>query len=385
MGGGTYVNSRGLRYPRLGFEPSPVANYKNYLDAEVRVNDLIFLNHDEVGAIHLRAYTPAARASVKAHKQELLITVNNIATDAKLKISGDSAATVSEEILGITRVLTIGKARGREIELSWPVVESQAHKFAVIGDTGGGDELSWCISRAHQLGAQFLLHLGDFNYGPGEYGKAIREIREAPLPIYVSIGNHDFNDIGLVYQHFRHHIGPLNNAFSLAGTRFINLDTAASFFPVYAGNRGALVAQLKRSKATFSDQLIFTHKPFVDTRSGKDHNLSGVGEIDWIRNTMSELGVKNLLCGHVHRSTELDFQGVKQWTAGEGLGYEDLRNKTATAKMLIGEAKTGRPLQFRWEPLQMPWKYHTSPTHAAKLARDGLSEWYQTLMQGLSD
>lgn len=385
LGGGAYINSRGLRYPRLGFEPSPVATYKNYLDAEVRVKDLIFLKHDQVGTINLRAYTPAAKISLKPHKPELLISVNNVATDAKLQVEGDPAATVSEDVFGITRVLRINKAKDREIELSWPLDALQKRRFAVIGDTGGGDELGWCISRAQQLRAKFLLHLGDFNYGPSEYGKAIQKFREAPLPIYVSIGNHDFNDSGLVYERFRHHIGPMNNAFSLAGTRFINLDTAASFFPAYAGNRGALVAQLEKDSTTYSDQLIYTHKPFVDTRAGKDHNLSGVGEIDWVRSTMNQLGVKNFLCGHVHRSTELGVQGITQWTAGEGLGYEDLRNQTQTAKILLGEAQPGRKIKFRWEPLQMPWKLHTSPTHAAKLARDGLSEWYRTMMQGLAD
>ncbi|MBT8115173.1 MAG: metallophosphoesterase [Arenicella sp.] len=383
VGAGAYINYRGLRYPRLGFEPSPIARYKNYLDAEIRVKDLIFLNHDEVGQINLRAYSPTSRVSLTPHKSDLVVTVNNIDAKASLHVEGSTSALVEEEINGITRKLSIRNAEAREMILSWPLDETGPIKFAVIGDTGGGDELTWCIERVHQLGAAFMLHLGDFNYSPGEYDLAIDKFYQSPMPIYVSIGNHDFNDSGLVYENFRQCIGPMNNTFTIANTRFVNLDSAANFFPPYAGNRGALVSRLKKANKDYSDQLLFTHKPFVDTRPGKDHNLSGMGEIDWLASTMQELGVNNMACGHVHRSSEIDFFGIKQWTAGEGLGYEDFRNKKQTAEILIGEAQAGEKIKFHWQPLLMPWKFHTSPTHAFKLARDGLTEWHQSLMRGL--
>ena len=42
-----------------------------------------------------------------------------------------------------------------------------------------------------QLGAQFLLHLGDLYYQPNDDLNVARTLSSAPLPTYAAIGNHD--------------------------------------------------------------------------------------------------------------------------------------------------------------------------------------------------
>lgn len=379
LGGGAYINKRGLRFPRLGFEPRPLVFEKDTQQGRIALHNCSFISQ---GEDNLRAFAPNPKIVVDTHSSSLELQISNIAPAAQLTINANSGVGVQEEITGIKRKVKIDNAAGdstQSISLSWHLPNHEQVRFAVIGDTGGGTELGWCIERAHQLQATFLLHLGDFNYSAGEYDSAIEKFNNAPLPIYISIGNHDFNDSGLVYQKFRQQLGPMNNSFIVANTRFVNIDSGANFFPPYSGHRGALIDQLRSTNTEFSDQLFFTHKPFIDTREGHHHNISGLGEIDWVQQAMHELGVRHFLCGHVHRSSAIEVNGIQQWTAGEGLGFEDIRHQKQTAQILIGEASASKELSLAWHPLEMPWSDHTSPTHIQKLKKQGLNaqlDWY---------
>lgn len=384
LGGGAYINHRGLRYPRLSFEPRPLSLSRDNPVASLSLQNFIFTDNGEAEAIGIRAIAPEAQLAVTPSSSPLTISINNIAHNSVLRISGSATAQISEDITGINRTLLISNGQKKDIVLKWALPQNDEATFAVIGDSGGGDELGWCIRRASQLGANFLLHLGDFNYGKGEYEAAINQFHNSPIPVFVTIGNHDFNDSGLVYHKFREQIGPMNNAFSIAGCRFTNIDSAASRFPVYAGHRAQLIKQLKKTQQDFSDQVFFTHKPFEDTRAGEDHTMSGIGEIDWVHDNMLDLGVNDLLCGHVHRSTEIEFDGIRQWTSGEGLGFEDIRYQQQVARLLMADVQRGAKINYRWEPLNMPWHLHTSPTHLPKLRKRGLLEqleWFEQLMQ----
>ena len=360
---------------------------KDTAPARISLHDCSFVTQDQVdsneqGELTLRAFAPQPEIDLDMHASSLQLKLGNIAPAAELQIEAKNGIDVQEQINGIERLIEINDATNNDansIRLSWHLPEQERVRFAVIGDTGGGRELDWCIQRAHQLQAGFLLHLGDFNYSAGEYESAIEKFNDSPLPIYITIGNHDFNDSGLVYQKFRQQLGPMNNSFVVAGTRFVNIDSAASFFPPYAGNRGSLIKQLRATSEELSDQVFFTHRPFVDTREGHHHNMSGLGEIEWVQRAMHDLEVQHLLCGHVHRSSGIEVNGIQQWIAGEGLGFEDIRNQKQVAQILIGEASTSRKLSFKWHPLEMPWADHTSPTHLIKLRKQGLEkqlDWY---------
>ena len=299
-----------------------------------------------------------------------------------MHIDGQSPSSINEQIDGLIRTIAIQTNGETEFSLHWRLKVENGFEFAVIGDTGGGSELNWALKRAKELNAQFLLHLGDFNYSDGEYQAAIEEFNQSPIPTYITIGNHDFHDNGLIYQRFLNELGPMNHAFELAGTRFINLDTAADFFPMNSGHRGKLIETLSQQKKFNGEQVFFSHRPLKDPRPHDDHEIGGINEIEWLSNSINDLGGKHYLHGHVHHSAEIDFNGLKQLSVGEGLGHEDLVRQKQVAKLLLTKVEPAMPLAHRWVDLNMPWKLHQNPTHALKLKLDGRQEqlkWFNTL------
>jgi hypothetical protein len=381
-GAGLYVYHRGLRYPRLGFEHRSPPSQFSLRETSVKLEHAIVARDNADHApTSLRAIAPEPTIHLQSLAQEkLTLEVTNIATDSRLEVSGSSHASVHENISGINRKLEIAIGAEQSINLAWRVADQEGAYFAVIGDTGGGHELQWVLQRAEKLGAQFLLHLGDFNYSEGEYGRAIELFKAAPFPCYVSIGNHDYNASGLIYHQFLNQIGPMNHSFTLAGVRFVNLDSAADFFPASAGRRGDLIENLKQDQTEHFDQVVFTHRPFQDPRAGQDHVIGGIGEIDWLHNQILALGAKDILTGHVHRSAELDFAGLHQWTAGEGLGFEDIVHQKQVAKLLMGKIELGSRVTYQWQALDMPWASHLSPTHEIKLQKEQSKsklDWYR--------
>jgi len=131
------------------------------------------------------------------------------------------------------------------------------------------------------------------------------------------------------------------------------------------------------------EQVFFTHRPLKDPRPHDDHEVGGINEIDWLTDMLNSVGCKQLLTGHVHHSAELEFEGIHQYTIGEGLGFEDLVLQRPVAKIMMGRVEEGRSLAHSWVDLNMPWSEHTSPTHAFKLKKFGRLkqlEWYQSLI-----
>jgi len=391
LGLGTYTIRQGLRYPRLGLEPENPPTHIISTAAQFDLSDCIYTGQD--APVTIRAIAPEPQIKIKFTRGgELSLAINNIATNAKLSINGQGINTVDEQIEGISRQLLIRADGTKEVTLNWRLPNRDAFQFAVIGDTGGGHELDWCLTRAYKLNAQFLLHLGDFNYtnkdaAPDkrvdEYELSIQKFKQSPLPVYISIGNHDFNQNGLVYQRFLNELGPMNHAFELGGTRFINIDTAADFFPAGSGNRGQLVHQLRLTEQDYDDQLVFTHKPIQDPRPNEDHGISQ-GEINWLREQMGKLGCNTLFNGHVHHSDERDLEGIHQWTVGEGLGHEDIVHKRRVSKIIIGDVQRGDKVRYSWQALEMPWALHLSHTHETKLLKHQRLEqleWYKALLK----
>ena len=384
---GFYTYQRGLRYPRLGFEHLAYADVVNISpNTLVQMSQAILLRpRANNSLVSFRAIAPEPKLFLKAQGgNKLHLKITNVASNAILEVIGSKSTIVHEGISGLERDIEISFNAESEIYLNWYLPEPNGIRFAVIGDTGGGSELNWVLKRVAQLDVQFLLHLGDFNYSEGEYDSAIDQFNSSSIPCYVSIGNHDYNDSGLVYQKFIDQIGPMNHAFTFAGTRFVNLDSAVDFFPASAGRRGDLFDKLITDEFHYFDQVYFTHRPFQDPRKGRDHIVGGIGEINWLYQNLKSLGCENLLTGHVHKSAELDFKGLQQWTVGEGLGFEDIIHQQQTSQLLIGNVEVGKKVNYQWMPLKMPWSFHTSPAHEIKLKLEHSSEklkWYRQTMQ----
>jgi hypothetical protein len=375
---GLYSHQRGLRYPRLSFEHTAPDSVLLTADLSLTLKDCIAVNDTT-----LRAIAPEPSVTINLTKGNSCFEITNIANNAILGTPNQLQGNIEEQIEGTRRQLRIESSLEQALTLQWSVPTSDGFEFAVMGDTGAGSELDWTLKRAHQLGAQFLLHLGDFNYIEGEYESAIKKFDDAKLPCYVTIGNHDFHDNGLIYDKFLQRIGPMNHAFELAGTRFINVDTAADFWPKQSGLRGELFHTLRAQAPFAGDQVLFTHRPLKDPRPHDDHEIGGIGEIDWLAAQSRELGISTVFNGHVHHSAEIDFQGLRQLTVGEGLGHENLVLQKPVAKILLAKVEPGKNLEYRWEDLNMPWSAHQSPTHLVKLTRDRRVkqlEWYNAML-----
>jgi predicted phosphodiesterase len=348
----------------------------------VDLEHAIYVDQPDSQSINLRAVAPEPTVVVMAVKSgPYVLEVSNLSPSLILNAEGDGLLSVQEKIQGTHRTIQLALETDQSIKLNWKLAEQDGAKFAVIGDTGAGKELEWVLRRASELDAQFLLHLGDFNYSKGEYDRAVELFNSAAMPCYVSIGNHDYNDSGLIYQQFINEIGPMNLSFTVAGTRFANIDTAADFFPASSGQRRKLFDDLLADQSDFDDQVFFTHRPFYDVRPGEDHIIGGIGQIEWLQKSIRNCGCRELMTGHVHHSAETDLQGLRQWTVGEGLGFEDILNQKQVARMLLGTVERGRKVSYQWAAINMPWWAHLSPTHETKLKRyhtlDKL-EWYRS-------
>ncbi len=384
LGLGGYSYYRGLRFPRLSFEHAPIESAIETPESSFTLFNLIEVKNDST-KIHFRAIAPEPALHILTSSGVHRFSVNNVANEARLRIEGLGIELVDEEVNGINREVTISSKTEQELKLHWALDSDDGIDFAVIGDTGGGSELAWTLKRATQLDAKFLLHLGDFNYGGNEYDQAIALFKQSPIPCYITIGNHDFHDNGLIYQKFLDHLGPMNHAFEVAGSRFINVDTAASFLPVASGHRGRLINQLIASPFD-GEQIFFTHRPIKDPRPHDDHDLGSASETHWLAKSIKKTGSGKLLTGHVHHSAELEFMGIKQITAGEGLGYEDIVPKKQISKILIARSQPHAALEHSWHDLNMPWAAHQNPAHEKKLSLQGHTkelEWYLTEMPNL--
>ena len=324
-----------------------------------------YVQSSDNGVVLFRAYVPEPSISITG-SGPFEFAINNLHPKNKLAASKE----VSEKIDGLRRTLT-GIVNGNLV-LKWHHRDPLNYTFAAIGDSGGGAELEWILNRSHELGADFLLHLGDINYTATDYAGAQRAMNNAAIPTFAAIGNHDFFENGrTVYQTFLRDIGPLNYTFILGGVRFVNLDTAASVFPLTSGGRSDLLDRLNPSERDTGvrDTIVFTHKPLQDPRGLEEksnsaleyeHAVSGY-ESTWLQRRLTDLGYKTLIAGHVHMSSIFEQDGLRTIVSGAGLAHADLMLNRPFANILLGDVLENKPVQFRWVPLKMPMEAHCNP------------------------
>lgn len=361
LGLSAYSYHRGIRLPTLHWDPLAISNRFQIIGTtESFGTDLIQPPTLNGFNASFRAFSPHPSLSLICDsKRKLTISVANIASDAELNTTS-SNIIVNEVSNGTNRTLTIESSSNSTIHLEWNRPELTDYTFASIGDTGGDKELNWCIERAHSLGAKFLLHLGDFNYQGSDYQRSIDAFNNSPIPIYISIGNHDFHDDGALYQRFMREIGPLNNAFSIGKTRFVNIDTAANILPFGAGERGRMFDLLEADN-NYTDTVAFTHRPLHDPAQNSHHDIGSKGERDWLIDALKRVKAKTLLSGHIHIYDRSDFNGIDNIIAGQGLGHQDLLTNSDASKMVIGHVDSTGAVNYTAEPLAMPMAAHCHP------------------------
>ncbi len=364
---GIHGYARGIRFPVLQAEPDARPNRIELLDPPISVEmDRLYLRgatRREGGlALDLRAFAPecAIRFTV-SRNLSLALTLRNIAPAAVIEVDGNVSFHTTE-------LTTVNRTVGMELSpgtyrLVVRAPFTDRFRFAFIGDTGGGSELAWCLRRAVDVGADFLLHAGDFYYSPGDFRSLPRVLENAPLPMYSSIGNHDFHGESLfVHREFTRDIGPRNSCFALGETMFVNFDTAASTWPVSAGDREALFDAMAARRNEFPHWVLMTHRPLHDPRfaSGneEEHALAG-REVGWVSDRLKALTKSPvLLAGHIHVSAEHEEDGIHTFISGDGLGNRNLVSGRNIARILVGDKRPGEAIDYQWVSLEMPAAAH---------------------------
>jgi len=358
---GAYSYLRGIRLPTLHWDPLAISTQFEVPEvAQCFGSDLIHTPTQSGFSSNFRAFAPQPGLNLVCDgPTKLVLSVSNISSQALFEYRADNV-TISESRNKITRVITIETKSSVEISLQWILPKLDSYTFASIGDTGGDKELNWCIERAHALGAQFLLHLGDFNYQDTDYQRSIDAFNASEIPIYVTIGNHDFHDSGALYGRFMREIGPLNNVFSIGKTRFVNIDTAANILPFGAGQRGDMF-KLMELDNNFTDTVAFTHRPLHDPSEGSHHDMGSDGERDWLIAALKRVNAKTLLSGHIHIYDRREFMGIDNIIAGQGLGHQDILINGDASKMVLGHVDSNGAVHYTAEPLAMPMEAHCHP------------------------
>lgn len=372
--GVAYSLNRGIRFPTLGLEPRPLATEFSFSNGAISAtsSDFIHVKDTPNSSVSLRAFSAQPKLNLASvETTRLSLSIHNISPDAEL-ISSSDTHVISESTDGISRAVTVELKANQELNLQWHLPYQNNFTFASIGDSGGDQELAWCIKRAHALGAKFLLHLGDFNYQEGDYKRSIELFNNSPIPCFISIGNHDFHDSGIIYPQFLNQLGPLNHAFTIGKTRFVNIDTAANMFPYSAGKRGKLLSALEQHNDSVVDTVSFTHCPLHDPLQGSHHDIGSIGERDWLIGALNRIQSKTLLSGHIHIYHRSEFMGIDNIIAGQGLGHQDILTNSDYSKMVLGDVAADGKVSFRTEPLSMPMRLHCHPR--SQSARDLLMQ-----------
>ncbi|KAA3625406.1 MAG: hypothetical protein DWQ08_09390 [Proteobacteria bacterium] len=309
-------------------------------------------------ALDVRAYAPKIEMRIAVRRSMVVeFSLSNVSVNASMTVT-PAVSVDSNSRTGLTRSTRLRLLPGRH-RIEFQVPFDDQFRFGFIGDSGGGSELAWCLTRAAALGADFVLHAGDFYYSDQDFATLSAVLEDSPLPVYASIGNHDFHRDGrYIHRDFTREVGPRNAYFQLGETLFVNFDTAASTWPVGSGERAELFERLRSYRQNFDQVVLMTHRPLHDPRfqSGSDeaHALSE-REKHWVVDELLRLTPEPvLLAGHIHISAEHVEDGIKTYVSGEGLGSRNLVSGRAIARILVGEKRPGRAVTYRWEPLDMP-------------------------------
>jgi len=369
-GGLGYTYYRGVRFPPPMLTGSGPAMRGQTGAVEVAAEGAVFQKVED-GAFRFRAFVPEPVFKVRG-EDEARIVVENVHPAAELApgSDGSQSATLDEARSNLTRTVSVRPSPKGPAGFAWRFPKSDEYRFAAIGDSGGGTELNWVLRRASELGADFLVHLGDIYYEQGDFNRASINLNGAGIPTYAAIGNHDFyDDWQVLYPEFHRVVGPSNWTFALGGIEFVNFDTAADFIPVDRGRRMELLGSLGalNGSGPVRDRVAITHAPLRDPDPDRDHAVGRRAEARWLRDQLLSRGTRNLLCGHIHIKEEFDDQGLYTYITGQGLAHADLIVDRPYAEILLGDVVPGEPVRYQWQPLNMPFEAHCNERNLGML------------------
>lgn len=300
-----------------------------------------------------RAFVPSPRLEIGGPPGPFALALENVHPAATGGLTG--AGTVAVD--GVARRIVGELAEGclQTAEFTFP--ERSEYRFLAVGDTGAGDGLRTTLAFADELGADFVLHLGDFFYGGAGEQNVGPSLRSSRLPVFAACGNHDFHGGRRSRRRpaaFVREVGPLSSWFRIAGVDFLNLDTAAGFLPFGGGARGRVLREIAAVRAADAAAgaraplVVFCHRPLLDPRRAAGARAMGgldrFGEGAYLARRLSALGAGVILAAHVHQSWEFEAFGFRTLLAGEGLGRE-----VPHLNAVLGRFTHGRLPEFSWQ------------------------------------
>jgi len=314
-----------------------------------------------------RAYGPSPQLEISGSTASFEVELENVHPEAVGRLS----AAVRSSDHGSSRRISGELSNGTVGTASFAFPERAEYRFVAVGDTGAGNGLRRVLAFADQVAADFVLHLGDFFYGPHGEADVGPVLRSARVPVFAACGNHDFHGGARSRTRpsvFVREVGPLSYWFRLAGLDFLNLDTAAGFLPLDGGVRGQVLRDIALARAADAVRpplVVFSHRPLQDprraagTRGGRG-GLQRLGENRFLGRRLHELGAGVVLAAHVHESWDFDAEGIRTLVAGQGEGRDN-----GPLSTLLGRFRSGQLPRFEW--------FSKSPANGAGSASSGTS------------
>jgi predicted phosphodiesterase len=295
--------------------------------------------------IVLRAWAPdpVIRVVEPGENSPITLKIENLPRRLRLDASGP----VEETRADLVRTLRFSPGVTRRLAFAVPDREVT---FAVLGDTGDDPTFPEAMRVAAADGADFFIHAGDLIYEDVQMPRLERILADAPLPVFVVRGNHDYRNRARI--DFMRDLGPPYYSFRMGGASFIVLDNADDYLPWL----WPLSTQYRWWASTLGEPrsgplFVLMHKPVFDRRGGPSH--AGMGDRPFGQQLLSDFtraGVDAVFTGHVHETHLWVENGIPFVVNGEGY-----QSRTGTARHRMGWVRVrGWEVQIEQVPIWRP-------------------------------
>ena len=130
-----YSYQRGLRLPTLHWDPrQPNTSFAITGDTQAFGSDLIQTSNTDTNIdASFRAFAPEPSLSLHStNAQRFRIRVNNIITDAELRLDADQKITFNEEVNGTQRNILIELNANQKVVLNWKLAKQASYHLSLI-------------------------------------------------------------------------------------------------------------------------------------------------------------------------------------------------------------------------------------------------------------
>jgi hypothetical protein len=212
---------------------------------------------------------------------------------------------VKEEVSEISNASVLKKLQTERLATAKTV------EFALIGDPRGKEEVFLGqLAEAARRGAKFAIILGDLvpSNTAQHYYHLTESLENAPLPVLVIPGNHDYGRNGAArYQRI---FGPGDYSFDMAGYHFIMLDNAEG--RLTDSQLHWLEGQLQITQP----KLVFIHMPPANIARWSKHGF-GPGAVRFV-SLMEKYHPRGVFMSHIHAYDQYQYHGVPYTVTGGG-------------------------------------------------------------------